>query len=239
VPVSNAFVKQYELHYQTKKVETLDGEMVAQYGCLNCHAKRDGGPKLSLTIKNKWSTWWTRSWFYCHDPCLRSSEREKSVDILHSRMSMLDYTIEPEVECSDDDLNDATFVRVTTTVGGRDAVKEFVAYKMFPLASGFGFKNVLIGMTPVSKVWASLLLFPVEPVAVEDISRVLAKVETEAKRFLGTFGLREYDEVMVAKLPNGGHLNCVFEQMGVAYVSCPFPGSEASQATRDKRKVKV
>jgi hypothetical protein len=52
-PVSNAFVKRYELHYQPKKVETLDVEMVAQYGCLNFHAKMDGGPKLSLTIKNK------------------------------------------------------------------------------------------------------------------------------------------------------------------------------------------
>jgi hypothetical protein len=34
-------------------VETAEGDIVAQYGCLNFHAKRDGGPKLSLTIKNK------------------------------------------------------------------------------------------------------------------------------------------------------------------------------------------
>jgi hypothetical protein len=55
VPASNVFVKRYELHYQPKKVETPEGEMVAQYGCLNFHAKRDGGLKLSLAIKNKWS----------------------------------------------------------------------------------------------------------------------------------------------------------------------------------------
>jgi hypothetical protein len=61
VPASNAFVKRYELHYQPKKVETPEGEMVAQYGCLNFHAKRDGGPKLSLTIKNKWLVGWMRS----------------------------------------------------------------------------------------------------------------------------------------------------------------------------------
>jgi hypothetical protein len=64
VPVSNTFVKRYELRYQPKKVETLDGGMFTQYGCLNFHAKRDGGPKLSLAIKNKWSTGWTKSWFY-------------------------------------------------------------------------------------------------------------------------------------------------------------------------------
>jgi hypothetical protein len=63
VPASKVFVRRYELHYQPKKVETLKGEMVAQYGYLNFHAKRDGGAKLSLAIKNKWSTGWTRSWF--------------------------------------------------------------------------------------------------------------------------------------------------------------------------------
>jgi hypothetical protein len=53
VPEGNAFVKWYELHYQPKKVDIPEGEMFAQYGYLNFHAKRDGGPKLSLTIKNK------------------------------------------------------------------------------------------------------------------------------------------------------------------------------------------
>jgi hypothetical protein len=67
-------------------------------------------------------------------------------------MSVLDYTVEPEVECLDDDLNDVAFVRAITTIGGRDAVEEFVACKMFPLASGFGFKDVTIGMTPVLKI---------------------------------------------------------------------------------------
>jgi hypothetical protein len=56
IPSGNAFVKCYEIHYQPKKVETAEGDMFAQYGCLNFHAKRDDGLKLSLTIKNKWSS---------------------------------------------------------------------------------------------------------------------------------------------------------------------------------------
>jgi hypothetical protein len=166
--------------------------------------------------------------------------------VLHSRMSTRDYTVEPEVECSDDytvepevewsddDSNNAAFVQVTTTIGGRDVVEEFVACKMFPLASNFGFKDVPVGTTPVSKVRTSLPLFPVEPVSVEDVSRVLAEVETEAERFLGSFGPREYDVVMAAKLPNGGRLNHVFGQMGVVYAPRPLPGSKASQAAKDK-----
>jgi hypothetical protein len=80
-PASNTFVKQYELHYQPKKVETPEGEMAAQYGYLNFHAKRDGGLKLSLAIKNKWSAGWMRYWFYCCKPCLGSSEGGKSVHV--------------------------------------------------------------------------------------------------------------------------------------------------------------
>jgi hypothetical protein len=126
-------------------------------------------------------------------------------------MSVLDYTIEPEVECLDDDLNDVAFVRAITTIGGRDTVEEFVACKMFPLTSGFGFKDVTIGMTPVLKIQTPLSLFPVESVSAKDAACVLAEVEIEAKRFLGSFSLRDHDALMTVKLPNGGRLNHVFE----------------------------
>jgi hypothetical protein len=155
------------------------------------------------------------------------------VHVLHLSMSVLDYTVEPEVECPDDDLNDVAFIQATTTIGGRDVVEEFVACKMFPLASGFNFKDVTVGMTLVSKVWTSLLLFLVELVPVGDVDRVLPEVETEAERFLGCFEPREHDALMTMKLLNGGCLNRVLEQMGVAYALCPLPGSEASQAVRD------
>jgi hypothetical protein len=52
-------------------------------------------------------------------------------------MSKLDYTAEPKVECSDNDPNDATFIRVTTTIGGHDVVEEYVACKRYPLSAGF------------------------------------------------------------------------------------------------------
>jgi hypothetical protein len=68
VSLGNLFAKRYELHYQPNTVLTSEGDQITQYGCLNFHAKRDGGPKLSLAIKNKWSTEWTKSCFtaVCH-----------------------------------------------------------------------------------------------------------------------------------------------------------------------------
>jgi hypothetical protein len=61
------------------------------------------------------------------------------VHALHTWMSELDYVIEPEVEYLDNDPNDAAFVRATTTIGGRDAVEEYVACKMYSLAAVFAF----------------------------------------------------------------------------------------------------
>jgi hypothetical protein len=210
-----------------------------QYGCLNFHAKRDGGLKHSLAIKNIWSLGWTKAWFYCCIPCLRSSEGEKSVYVLHTRMTVLDYMVESEVDCLDDDLNNAAFIRATSTIGGRDAIEEFKACKMYPLAYSFGFKGVALGMTPVSNVHTLLLVFLVETASAKNAHHILAEVETEAEKVLGSFGPKEYDALTTTKLPNGGHLNCVFEQMGLAYAPHPLPSSDASHAVREKQKAEV
>jgi hypothetical protein len=83
VSSGNSFAKCYELQYHPKTVETLEGDWIAQYGCLTFHAKRDGSPKLSLTVKNKWSVGWTKSWFYCRVSCRRSSGGGKGICALH------------------------------------------------------------------------------------------------------------------------------------------------------------
>jgi hypothetical protein len=71
---------------------------------------------------------------------------------LHSLMSALDYTVEPEVECPKGDANDAAIVLATTIIRGQDNVEEFMACRMYPLTSSFGFSDMTIGMMPVSKV---------------------------------------------------------------------------------------
>jgi hypothetical protein len=71
---------------------------------------------------------------------------------LHSRMSELNYAVEPEVECPNNDPNDAAFVRATATIGGHDAVEEYVVCKMYLLTAGFDFESVPLGTIPMSKV---------------------------------------------------------------------------------------
>jgi hypothetical protein len=161
------------------------------------------------------------------------------VSTLRSWMSALDYIMEPEVECTDNNVNIIAFVQATSTIRGHDAVVEFLACGMYPLASSFGFRDVALGTTVVSKVKTPLPLFPVEAVSVEDAGCFLTKVETDTKNILGSYGPREHDAVMTAILLNSGHLNQVFEQMGVPYAPCPLLGTEAFQAATKKRKAEV
>jgi hypothetical protein len=157
------------------------------------------------------------------------------VHALHSRMSVLDYAVEPKVECLDNDPNDAAFVWATATIGGRDGVVDYVAWKSYPLAASFIFESMTLGMTLVSKV----PLFVVGNVAAEHAIHVLAEVETEAEKVLGSFGPKEHDALRMANIPNGGHLNWILEQMRASYTPRPLPGSEASQAAIKKQKTEV
>jgi hypothetical protein len=151
------------------------------------------------------------------------------VHALHTRMSELDYIIELEVECLDNDPNDAAFVRATATIGGCDAVEEYVACKMYLLAASFGFEGLPLEMTPMSKVEAPLPLFAVGNVAAEYAARVLVEVETEAEKVLGSFGPKGYDVLYMVNIPKGSRLKRVLEQIGVPYTPRPLPGSETSQ----------
>jgi hypothetical protein len=122
-------------------------------------------------------------------------------------MSELDYIMESEFECPDSDVNAAAFVRVTGTIEGCSFVKEFLACRMYPLASGFGFRDVAIGTTTMSKVETPLPIFHEEAISAEGTDHFSVKLETDDENVLGSYRPREHDVLMTAKLPNGGCLN--------------------------------
>jgi hypothetical protein len=158
----------------------------------------------------------------------------------HSRMSELDYTIEPEVECPDSDPNDAAFVRATTTIGCHDVVEEYVACKIYPFAANFGFESVPLGITPVLKVETPVPLFVVGTITVNHADHFLMEVETEPERMLGSSRPREYDALRVANIPNAGRLNHILEQMGVPYFPhpslAPQPHSRPTRSRWSRRQ---
>jgi hypothetical protein len=163
-PSTDGFAKWYEVHYQPKKMSVDRADVLAQYGCINFHAKHYGGKgvRLMVVVKNNWFGGWTRAWFYCKVHLLQSPSllRGKSVYALHSCMTTLDFSMDPPFECVDDDSEDIAFVHVMCLIGGWDAVEEYLACRLFSLLVGFSFREITKGETPVSKVRLPLPEFP-------------------------------------------------------------------------------
>jgi hypothetical protein len=153
---------------------------------------------------------------------------------LHSWMDEFDYTIEPEVECPDNDPNDVAFVWATASIRGHDAIEEYIACKIYPVAASVGFETVPLRTTPVLKVETPWLLHAVGTIAVEHADQFLVEVETKVEKVLGSFGPREYDALRVANNSNGHCLNRVLQQMGVSYFPHPQPSLVSSQSANKK-----
>jgi hypothetical protein len=115
-----------------------------------------GSAKLTPAINNKWSLSWMKVRFYCK---VLIAVGGKSVHVLHSYMSNLEYLTEPPHNCPVDDSNDKAFVHASMTIGGRDIVKEFIASEIWPLDAGLDFGEVAEAEAPISKVIVPLPKF--------------------------------------------------------------------------------
>jgi hypothetical protein len=80
----------------------------------------------------------------------------EKVFILHSHMSNLEYLTEPVHYCSEDNVNDRAFIRLTKTISGRDTVEEIMASGMWLLSAGLDLGKIIEAKAPLSKVMVPL-----------------------------------------------------------------------------------
>jgi hypothetical protein len=154
--------------------------------------------------------------------------------ILRLYMCSLEFRTEPPFDRADDDSGDVAFVQATKFIGGRDAVEEFIACSMYPLAVGASFDRVATRTTPVSKLKVPLSKFAtVRKDDNEDDVQFLARVELEAEDIVGSYTKVEHDACL-AHVCNRGRLNRVFELAGVTYG--PRPVSDIDEFTEATRK---
>jgi hypothetical protein len=99
---------------------------------------------------------------------------------------------------------------------GRDAVEEFISYRVWPLSAGVNFENVKVDVTPVSQLKIPLPNFPLRHKDEEDDVQFLTRVEQKARNILGGYTCTEH-EAYIASLPNNGHLNRILKVAGVSY----------------------
>jgi hypothetical protein len=107
-----------------------------QFGCIAFHPTRYvRWVRLTLSVRNKWTSDWASNWFYCKVPS------EQIADVwgkwnytLRSMMTQRNYSMDASFECGPGDVDVAIFVEVALLIGGRDTVEEFLACGIWPLS---------------------------------------------------------------------------------------------------------
>ena len=142
----DAFCRLFQLHCQPRKVYVDDDDELSevQNGCCTFVPrkpnKRTGLEKvmLSTAYKNKWEGNWLGYWFYAKisfpDP--KGSVEEKY--LLASDIEMFDHVYQPAFSKRGLGFKSCleAFMTACQVCGGRDAVEEFLAAKVWPLAAG-------------------------------------------------------------------------------------------------------
>jgi hypothetical protein len=112
---------------------------------------------------------------------------------------------------------------------------EYMVCRLFPLPSSFKLGEVVDRETPVSKLLAAMMDFPVAQLLGETNDHLWARVELAAMDMVGRYTHGEH-QACVEAMPNQGRVNWVFEHTGVPYGPCLAPGSETSEEAAKKRK---
>jgi hypothetical protein len=157
-------------------------------------------------MKNKWSTEWTKAWFYCKVPLHPCPRGGKTVHALCSHIGALNFHMKPISSDTTQDLIDDGFVWVSQNIGGRDVVEEFLSCGIWPLSTDVDFEHVKVDFTLVSWLKMSLPKFPPRREGEEDDVRLLARVEQEARNIVGCYTRTEH-EACFASIPNNDRLN--------------------------------
>jgi hypothetical protein len=88
------------------------------------------------------------------------------------------------------------FVKATHTIGGRDAVEEYMACGLSPLSANFNLGEIAEGETPVSKLLVPLPEFPVARHPEDTNDGFWARVELTTVNVFGQYVCGEHKVVL-------------------------------------------
>jgi hypothetical protein len=134
-------------------------------------------------------------------------------------MTKLNYLMEVPSSCGPEDANFVAFVEVTSLIGGRDVVEEFLACGLWPFGEQFSF---WVGMkeSPLSKVMVSMPQIIAAIGEWESEAKFVACVENAVNLLVGNYNIAEHN---ADQGPRHGWLNRIFELVGVLCQPRPKP----------------
>jgi hypothetical protein len=214
-PSMEVFAKQYCLHWQKRKI----GHKIAQFG--SCTFTPKSG-KTSMEVvelvpcaRNKWGNWWDY-WFYVSE-----AEVEGHLGLPAAIMCSHYYVAYPPFEVAKDDENERALWIAARTSSGRDLVKEFIGYGLWPLAYGWSLGEVCPREMPSlggRKVRSPLFALDVR---VRDPAAVVREAEDGAVRIVGRYVPKTEAQRSWDIRGSNDRLNRVFELNCLPYGGYP------------------
>jgi hypothetical protein len=248
------FVRHFEIHWARRLVRVDDEEKEAQYGCCTFQtrrlAKNQAPVELAPAYKNKWANRWTSYWFYAPIAVIGRNSKQEEVTTFDLASRMVDLEVELSLElmkASRSSASTTAFYQATRVITTRDTLEEFVAGDVWPCQPRWGSWAFKMQWLPGLDDNVRSPIFNVKrPTDMSD-EEIVAEVERKVVQMIGNFTHKEW-ECAQRILKHQGHVNRVFDEMGVTYSlrSVPPtagkkmqpPGNIGSESVETSRKTK-
>jgi hypothetical protein len=232
-PSVEVFTKNYCLHWQKRKV----GIKIAQFGSCTFTPRTDKTSaevvELVPCARNKWGNWYDY-WFY-----VAGGEVEDLPGLPAAMMCSHCYVAFPPFDVAEDDSDEGALRCAAHMSSGRDLVKEFIGYGVWPLAHGWALGEVCPRQMP--SLGGQLVRSPAFALDLRgwDPTAVVREAEDGAVQIVGRYVPRM--EALRSRDIHGSNvrLNRVFELNRLPYDG--YPGNDAATTVdrRGKRSVAV
>jgi hypothetical protein len=171
-------------------------------------------------MRNKWTSGWDGNWFYYRVPSEQKADSTGQITYpLSLKMTKMNYLTEVPSSCGPKDANVATFVEVTSLIGGHDVVEGFLASGLWPLGQQCGFQ-VERKESPLSKVLVPMPQITTAIAGLESEAKFVVRIEDAAKELVGRYNITEHNAYQ--RLQHGW-LNRIFELAGILCQPRPEP----------------
>jgi hypothetical protein len=218
-PNARCFCNIHELSYKTKA--TGKEQYHNNFGCYSFVSRSDVSCPVP-TFRKRWPGAWMQGWFYVKNDLV---EREDSKGIIQRPIWSRFGIRRPSFALGNDiQACQATYNTVCTYIGTRDLVQEHIAYRVWPLLSGWEMPNEAASGSSQDGLVYLKYTFRYRNQFDEPNDDWLDCIEATSDELLGAYTRVEDDAMTVAFGGRGKKiLNKVFDVVGFVYPDYCYP----------------